>query len=54
MKYRFFKKGAFENLDKYEARLNEEASQGWRVVNILILSGSYVALLERINKEQFY
>jgi hypothetical protein len=50
-KYRLLKKKTFESLEKFEARLNQECSNGWRVVS-LASDSSYglVALLERENK----
>lgn len=54
MKYKFFKKGSFESLDKFEKRLNEEASLGWRVINIVTIGGYIAALMERVNKDTVY
>ncbi len=54
MKYRFFKKGAFENLEKFELRLNQEAALGWRVVSLVPYGGNYMALLEKIGNERVY
>ncbi|WP_339787255.1 MAG: hypothetical protein ACMVP2_05685 [Imperialibacter sp.] len=47
-KYKFLKKGAFENLEKFEKKLNEMVATGWRVVNFTNDHGGYVVLLERI------
>jgi hypothetical protein len=54
MKYRFFKKGAFESIEKFEKRLNDEASLGWRVVNFVTIGSQQAALLEKINPERFH
>jgi len=48
MKYRFVKRKAFESLDKYEQRLNQETMAGWRVVSMAHDGHVLVALLERI------
>lgn len=31
--YKFLKKKTFEKIDRFESRINEEASKGWVVVN---------------------
>jgi len=54
MKYKFFKKGTFETLEKFETRLNEEAAMGWKVINIVTMSGYIAALMERMNKDTLY
>jgi hypothetical protein len=54
MKYKFFKKGTFESIEKFEKRLNEEVALGWRVINYVHISGAEAALLERLNPERFH
>jgi hypothetical protein len=46
-RYRLVRKKAFESLEKFEKRLNEEVGNTWRVVNIATDSGGLIALLER-------
>ncbi len=45
--YKFFKKKAFESLDSFEKRLNEQANQGQKVVNFTQDHGSIIVLLEK-------
>ncbi|MFK7952913.1 MAG: hypothetical protein AB8B73_08700 [Ekhidna sp.] len=45
--YKFLKKGAFENLDKFEKRVNEETARGLRVINFTQDHGSIIVLLEK-------
>ncbi len=47
-KYKFLKKGVFESLDKFEKKLNEKVTEGWRVVNFTNDHDGIVVLLERI------
>lgn len=47
MRYRFLKRKSFESLEKFEGRLNEETTSGWRVVSITHDGYTLVALLER-------
>ncbi|MFY0674490.1 MAG: hypothetical protein JXQ87_13900 [Bacteroidia bacterium] len=54
MKYRFFKKSPFESLEKYEKRLNDEASLGWRVINFVSIGNHQAALLEKLNPERYH
>jgi hypothetical protein len=49
-KYRFFQKKAFEPLQKFETRLNEECAKGWCAVSISNDHGSLTVLLERESK----
>lgn len=45
--YKFLKKGSFENLEKFEKRVNEEASKGQRVVSFTQDHGVIIVLLEK-------
>ena len=45
--YKFLKKGAFENMEKFEKRVNEEASKGLRVINFTQDHSGIIVLLER-------
>lgn len=45
--YQFLKKGSFENLDKFEKRINEEASKGYKVVNFTQDHGVIIVMLEK-------
>jgi hypothetical protein len=47
-KYKFLQKGSFESLAKFEKKLNEMVSTGWRVVNFTNDHGGFVVLLERV------
>ncbi|WP_155212796.1 hypothetical protein [Fulvivirga aurantia] len=46
--YKFFKKGTFESFDKFEKRLNEETSKGWKPLGFTNDHGHAVVLLERV------
>ena len=46
--YKFLRKKAFENQDKFEKRVNETAAQGWKVVNFVSDNSSIVVLFERV------
>jgi len=46
-KYKFLQKGTFESLDKFEKKLNEVVSGGWKVINFTEDHGGIVVLLER-------
>lgn len=46
-KYRLIKKRAFESLEKFEQRLNEECVGGWKAISISDTNGSITVLLER-------
>ena len=41
-------------MESYELRLNEEANQGWRIINIIPIGGLVTALLEKIDRERVY
>lgn len=45
--YKFLKKKAFESMDSFEKKLNEQAAQGQRVVSFTQEHGSIIVLLER-------
>lgn len=45
--YKFIKQKAFEKIDKFEKRVNETTSQGWKVNNFSSDHGSITVLLER-------
>ena len=47
-KYKFIKRKGFEKMEKFEARINEMATNGWRVVNFTQDHGGLVALMEKI------
>lgn len=46
-RYRFFRQKAFESVDKFEIRLNDECRKGWRVVSITGNNAGLVVMLER-------
>lgn len=46
--YKFLKRKGFESLDKFEKRINEIASQGWKVVNFTSDHGGLIVLFERV------
>jgi len=43
MKYKLISKGPFEKAEKFEARLNQMAMEGWRVVTSMS-QGAYLVL----------
>lgn len=43
MEYKLVSKGAFENIEKFEKRLNGMAVQGWRVITNMT-QGAYLIL----------
>jgi hypothetical protein len=45
--YKFLKKKAFENMESFEKRLNEQATQGQTVVSFTQDHGGIIVLLER-------
>lgn len=45
--YKFLKKKAFESMESFEKRMNEQAAQGQRVVNFTQDHGGIMVLLER-------
>ena len=46
-KYKILKQKNFENMEKFEKRMNEHASQGWKVGGFTRDHGSFAVLLER-------
>lgn len=46
--YKFLKKKAFESMESFEKRLNEQASQGQKVVSFTQDHGGIIVLLERV------
>ncbi|MEM6362110.1 MAG: hypothetical protein AAF149_05155 [Bacteroidota bacterium] len=46
--YKFLSSKTFEKLEKFEKRVNEMSSQGWKVVNFTSDNGTMVVLFERI------
>ncbi len=45
--YKFLKQKSFEKLEKFEKRLNDATSQGWKLNSFSSDHGSITALLER-------
>ncbi|MEO9482160.1 MAG: hypothetical protein ABJG47_01885 [Ekhidna sp.] len=45
--YKFIKQKAFEKMDKFEKRVNESTTQGWRINGFSSDHGSITVLLER-------
>ena len=45
--YKFIRQKAFEKIDKFEKRLNESISQGWKVNSFASDNGTITVLLER-------
>lgn len=43
MKYKLIAKGPFEKAEKFEARLNQMAMEGWRVITNMS-QGAYLVL----------
>ncbi len=43
MQYKLISKGPFEKPEKFERRLNEMASQGWRVITSMT-QGAYLVM----------
>lgn len=44
--YKILKKKIFESEEKFEVRLNEESSMGWRAISIAADNGQQVVLME--------
>lgn len=49
-KFRLLKKKAFESLEKFEIRLNDECQNGWRAISMSSDNGTLIVLLERDNR----
>lgn len=49
-KYRILRRKTFESLEKFEKRLNEECTLGWRAISIATEHSGMVVLLERETK----
>lgn len=45
--YKFLKKGSFENLEKFENKVNEVANSGWKVLNFTQDHGGIIVLFEK-------
>ena len=45
--YKFLKQKAFEKVERFEKRLQETVSQGWKVNSFASDHGSLVVMLER-------
>lgn len=45
--YKFIRQKAFEKIDKFEKRLNDNITQGWKVNSFASDHGSITVLLER-------
>ncbi|MGB0391155.1 MAG: hypothetical protein ACPGRC_01630 [Salibacteraceae bacterium] len=45
--YKVLKKGVFESAEKFEARLNEKASMGWKAISIAADNSQQVVLMEK-------
>ncbi|WP_425392634.1 hypothetical protein [Ekhidna sp.] len=45
--YKFLKQKAFEKVERFEKRMQESMSQGWKVNSFTSDHGSLVVLLER-------
>lgn len=46
-RYRLFKRGIFESLEKFEKRLNDECRRGYRAVSVSQSDGTTLVLLEK-------
>jgi hypothetical protein len=49
-KYKILRRKAFESIEKFENRLNEECAKGWRAISIASEHSGIIVLLERENK----
>ena len=49
-KYKILRRKAFESLEKFENRLNDECAKGWRAISIGTEHSGIVVLLERESK----
>ena len=45
--YKIVKKKVFESEDKYEARINEFSSMGWKALSITVHGGQQLVLMEK-------
>ena len=48
-KYKLLTSKAFESKEKFQIRLNEKASEGYKAVNIAGTPGVYTVLMEKIH-----
>lgn len=48
--YKILKKSPFESLTKFEQKVNDQASQGWRVVSVFNDQGRTVVMFEKKNE----
>jgi hypothetical protein len=45
--YKILKKSIFQSEEKFEVKLNETASLGWKAISIAIHGGQHVVLMEK-------
>lgn len=46
-RYKIISKGVFEKTSKFEDKINQMASEGWRVVSSSMESGALYVIMER-------